>query len=43
MYCRFANFQNGETDPSTGQVHASPCVKLDKNDFIEGGFSKFGM
>ena len=37
MFRRFANFKNDETDPSTGQVHASPCLKLDKIDFIEGG------
>jgi len=30
-------FQNDETDPSTGYVHALSLLKLDKNDFIEGG------
>jgi len=40
MFRRFAKFQNDETDPSTGQLHASPLLKLDKNDFIEGGSMK---
>ncbi len=37
MFRRFANFQNDETDPSTGQVRALSLFKLDKNDFIEAG------
>ena len=37
MLRHFANPQNGETDPPTGYVHASPILELDKNDFIEGG------